>query len=125
MKQVRVAPGKLNEASMDFAAHHDFAVKTCRAYRPRTKGKVERPVEYLKDNFLAGRTFQSLDDLNAQVQHWLDRTANVRVHATTRANAAHAEFTWVCVFRDNPTRLATRLGFAFGINPRYMSGMLW
>lgn len=83
MKQVRVGPGKLNEAFMDFAAHHGFAVKTCRAYRPRTKGKVERPVDYLKDNFLAGRSFAGIDDLNAQVRHWLDHTANVRIHGTT------------------------------------------
>jgi transposase len=85
MKQVRIGPGKLNEAFMDFAAHHDFAVKTCRAYRPRTKGKVERPVDYLKDNFLAGRTFADIDDLNVQGLHWLDCTANVRVHGTTGA----------------------------------------
>jgi transposase len=85
MKQVRIGPGRLNEAFMDFAAHHGFAVKTCRPYRPRTKGKVERPVDYLKDNFLAGRTFAGLEDLNAQVLHWLDCTANVRVHGTTGA----------------------------------------
>lgn len=85
MKQVRVRPGKLNEAFMDFAAHHGFVVKTCRAYRPRTKGKVERPVDYVKDNFLAGRSFAGLDDLNAQALRWLDHTANVRVHGTTGA----------------------------------------
>lgn len=85
MKQVRIGPGKLNEAFMDFAGHHGFGVKTHRPYRPRTKGKVERPVDYLKDNFLAGRSFASIDDLNAQVLHWLDNTANVRVHGTTGA----------------------------------------
>lgn len=85
MKQVRIGPGKWNEAFLDFAVHHDIVPKTCRPYRPRTKGKVERPVDYLKDNFLAGRTFESLDDLNAQVLHWLDHVANVRVHGTTGA----------------------------------------
>jgi hypothetical protein len=70
---------------MDFAAHHGFAVKTHRPYRPRTKGKVERPNDYIKDNFLAGRSFASLEDLNAQVLHWLENTANVRVHGTTGA----------------------------------------
>ena len=29
-------------------------------------------------------TFRDLADLNAQLQHWLDTVANVRVHATTR-----------------------------------------
>lgn len=30
-----------------------------------------------------GRTFHGLDELNAQVRHWLATTANVRVHGTT------------------------------------------
>ena len=83
MKQVRLDRGKLNEAFCDFADHHGFAVKTHRPYRPRTKGKVERTVEYLKDNFLAGRTFESFEDLNAQAHHWLETVANAKVHATT------------------------------------------
>ncbi len=83
MKQVRVGPGKLNEQLVDFASHYGFLPKTCRPYRPRTKGKVERAVDYVKDNFLLGRCFEGLADLNAQALHWLDSTANVRVHATT------------------------------------------
>lgn len=83
MKQVRLEDGKLNPAFVDFASCHGFAVRTCRVRRPRTKGKVERTVDYVKDNFLLGRTFAGLDDLNAQAAAWLDNTANVRVHATT------------------------------------------
>ena len=83
MKQVRLDRGRLNEAFCDFADHHGFTVKTHRPYRPRTKGKVERTVDYLKDNFLAGRSFVSLEDLNAQGHHWLETVANAREHATT------------------------------------------
>jgi transposase len=83
MKQVRLGPGRWNEAFLDFANHHGFAPKTHRAYRPRTKGKVERAVDYVKDGFLLGRTFVDLEDLNAQALIWLAETANVRVHATT------------------------------------------
>ena len=54
-----------------------------RPYRPLTKGKVERSVSYLRDSFLNGRTFDGLDDLNAQGRHWLGHVANVRVHGTT------------------------------------------
>src|SRR5207237_4119775 len=63
MAQVRLVGGQLNPLFVDFAAHYGFAVKTHRPYRPRTKGKVERMVEFLKDNFLNGRTFASFDDL--------------------------------------------------------------
>lgn len=68
---------------MDFANHYGFTPKTHRPYRPRTKGKVERIVDYTKDNFLRGRSFEGLDHLNAQALHWLNHTANVRVHGTT------------------------------------------
>lgn len=83
MKQVRVGPGRWNEGFLDFARHYGFTPRTHRPYRPRTKGKVERAVEYVRDSFLLGRTFTDLDDLNAQARVWLADTANVRVHATT------------------------------------------
>ena len=40
-------------------------------------------VDYLKDNFLKGRSIEDLSELNAQARHWLDHTANIRLHATT------------------------------------------
>jgi hypothetical protein len=83
MKQVRTSGSQLNEAFVDFAEHYGLIIKTHRPYRPRTKGKVERLVDYVKDNFLAGRTFESLEDLNAQAAHWRDCVANCRVHGTT------------------------------------------
>ncbi|HWE93075.1 MAG TPA: IS21 family transposase [Tepidisphaeraceae bacterium] len=83
MKQVRLEDGKPDPAFVDFASHHGFAVKTCRVRRPRTKGKVERMVDYVKDNFLLAREFADLEDLNTQARAWLDTTANTRMHATT------------------------------------------
>jgi len=88
MKQVRIAPGKLNEQLVDFANHYGFVIKTHKAYRPRTKGKVERPVDYVKDNFLRGREFIGIDDLNSRGMHWLEHTANVRIHGTTKRRPA-------------------------------------
>lgn len=83
MAQVR-QPGnrELNPLMADFAAHHGFTVKTHQPYRPRTKGKVERMVDYLKDNFLNGRTFAGKEDLAVQGHHWLG-VANTRIHSTT------------------------------------------
>lgn len=85
MRQVVVGPERINARFLDFTRHHGFEVKRCRPYRPRTKGKVERSVSYLRDSFLNGRTFTGLDDLNAQGRHWLGSVANTRIHATTRA----------------------------------------
>jgi transposase len=47
------------------------------------KGKVENPFRYVEGNFLAGRTFHDLDDLNRQARTWLVETARPRVHRTT------------------------------------------
>ena len=83
MKQVRLGREEWNPLFLDFANHYGLVPKTCRIRRPRTKGKVERMVDYVKDGFLNGRTFDGVDDLNTQGRHWLDTTANVRIHATT------------------------------------------
>jgi transposase len=83
MRQVVVGPQRINPLFLDFATHYDIVVKRCRPYRPRTKGKVERAVDYLKDNFLKGRSFDSLAHLQMEGRHWLDQVANVRIHATT------------------------------------------
>lgn len=66
-----------------FAAHWGFRIRACRPYRAQTKGKIERPVGYLRTNFLYGRTFVGDADLAAQCTAWLRDVANVRVHGTT------------------------------------------
>ena len=88
MAQVRLpGSGELNPLMADFALHYGFAVKTHRVRRPRTKGKVERMVDYLKDNFLNGRVFHGAQDLAAQGRVWQEE-ANRRIHATTKARPA-------------------------------------
>jgi transposase len=83
MAQVRLPTGSWNPLFADFAHHYGFTPRTCRPYRPRTKGKVERVIGYVRSNFLAGRSFVDSSDLNVQAHHWLTHTANERVHATT------------------------------------------
>jgi transposase len=36
-------------------------------------GRVERPFHFIENNFLAGRTFTSWQDLNSQARQWCDR----------------------------------------------------
>lgn len=82
-----------NRALVDLARHYGFHPKACRPYRAKTKGKVERPFRYIREDFFLARSFRNLDDLNAQLRHWLDTVANPRVHATTLrvVNEAFAE----------------------------------
>ena len=49
---------------------------------PGTKGKVERPIRYIRESFFYGREFANDNDLNEQAARWLEGTANVRRHAT-------------------------------------------
>ena len=67
-----------------FAQHWGFRTRACRPYRAKTKGKVERPIRYLRENFVYGREFISDSDLDEQLQRWLDTVANVRIHSTTK-----------------------------------------
>jgi hypothetical protein len=82
-----------NRTLIDFARHYGFQPRACRPYRAKTKGKVERPYRYIREDFFLARSFRNLDDLNAQLRHWLDTIANPRVHATTQrvVNEAFAE----------------------------------
>ena len=41
-----------------------FDTKLCKPRHPFTKGAVERLVRFVKENFLAGRIFTELTDLN-------------------------------------------------------------
>ena len=82
-----------NRALIDLARHYGFYPKACRPYRAKTKGKVERPFRYIREDFFLARSFRNLADLNEQLRRWLDDVANSRRHATTRriVNEAFAE----------------------------------
>jgi len=87
---------KLQQSFYQFSKSMGFIPKLCRPYRPQTKGKVERMVRYVRDNFyrpLATKlTAQGLsldiETANQQVLHWLDSVANQRVHDTTKEKPA-------------------------------------
>lgn len=68
-----------------------YRPRLCWPYRPQTKGKVERSVDYVASSFfhpfvtrcaLEGRV-PDLDELNAAARLWRADVANVRVHGTT------------------------------------------
>ena len=65
-------------------SHYGSLPRACRPYRAKTKGKVERPFRYIREDFFLARSFRNLDDLNAQFDDWRTQIANPRVHATTR-----------------------------------------
>jgi transposase len=80
-----------NSALLEFAVQCGFALRVCKPYRAKTKGKVERFNRYLKGSFVMPLEVSlrqcglQLDCTlaNAQIGAWLNDVANVRVHATT------------------------------------------
>lgn len=81
----RASGGRLleNAEFVRFAAHCGFRIRACRPYRAKTKGKVERPIGYVRQSFFYARQFLNDADLNAQALSWMGQTANMRVHRTT------------------------------------------
>lgn len=52
------------------AGHYRFEPRACAPYRPNEKGRVERAIQDVRDNFFAAREFASIEDLNAQALTW-------------------------------------------------------
>ncbi len=83
---------RFHKSFYQFAKEVGFIPKLCRPYRPQTKGKVERMVRYVRDNFYNPLSTSwkaqglSLDceTANIKIIHWLNDIANVRIHDTTK-----------------------------------------
>lgn len=76
---------KFNERFVDLAGHYGFSPRACRPYRARTKGKDERMVRYVKENFFVRyRRFESWEHLNQLSEQWLLEEADLRVQGTVK-----------------------------------------
>jgi transposase len=66
-----------------FAREYSFLPRACHVRAAWEKGKIERAVGYLRQNFWPLRTFADLTDVNSQVRRWLEQVANQRRHRET------------------------------------------
>jgi transposase len=68
---------EVNVRMAAFAAHYGFSPRRCRAYRPKTKGKVEREVRYVRTSFLPSiggdLSLVPTSRLNELVELWMER----------------------------------------------------
>jgi len=65
-----------------FARHYGFTPVVCPPYSPWVKGKVERPVDYIREGFWRGYRFIGIEQANRDLLDWLSQTANRRIHGT-------------------------------------------
>ena len=73
-----------NTRFLALATHYGFRPWACQPERPETKGKVERPFDYVEKNLLNGRTFRTLEHLNEVTRWWLAEVNDKRIHGTTK-----------------------------------------
>ena len=69
---------------LSFAREYNFFPHACNPASGWEKGKVERAIGYLRQNFWPLREFTDLHDVNRQVRQWLSEVANQRLHRETR-----------------------------------------
>jgi transposase len=70
-----------------FADRYGFAFAAHEKGDANRSARVERPFDFIENNFLAGREFRDVDDLNAQALAWCDKvngTHRRHLHASPR-----------------------------------------
>ena len=72
-----------NPKFLEYARARGFAVRACNVRKANEKGRVERPIGFVRRRFWPGRRFRYLIDLNTQAARWRDDFANGRVHEVT------------------------------------------
>ncbi len=102
-----VAPGvavPLHPEAAAFAEHYRFTIDVLAAYRPTGKGRVERQVNIVRDHVIAGRSFDSIAELDGAFAAWLPiRRAQVhRTHGQVIAVRAEADRAALLPLPDRP-----------------------
>lgn len=75
---------ELNPKVVSFCEHYGTVILPTKPAMPRHKGKVEAGVDYVQENALAGKQFDSLAAQNLHLAHWESTVADTRIHGTTR-----------------------------------------
>jgi len=70
---------QFNPQLLKFSGHYRFEPRPVAVARGNEKGRVERAIRYVRDNFFAAREFNDIDDLNEQASIWCEGVAADRV----------------------------------------------
>jgi len=91
---------------LELSAHYRFEPRPVAPARGNEKGRVERAIRYIRENFFAGRTWSGLDALNAQAADWCAGTSAQRPcpedPALTVSEAFAQERAHLIALPDNP-----------------------
>jgi len=70
---------RFHPSMLALARHYHFEPKPCNIRRGNEKGRVERSIRDIRDNFFVARQWVDLDDLNRQALAWCEEIAQERV----------------------------------------------
>ena len=73
----------LNESALSLSMYLGTELNPCATYRAKTKGKIEKPYQYIEEQFVKGNSFDSMEHLNKEFKAFLKET-NGNVHGTTK-----------------------------------------
>ena len=69
---------RFNKRFEDFLNYYNVTAKSCKPYRAQTKGKIERAIDYLRNNFLTRKLPNDLTTLNESLHKWLNDTVHMK-----------------------------------------------
>lgn len=112
---------RFNPVLLEFAGHYRYEPRPVAVARGNEKGRVERAIRYVRDNFFAARTYTDLDDLNAQARLWCEGAASDRRWpqdpGLSVREAFHAEQVNLLALPEREYALAERLAVTVGKTP--------
>ena len=73
----------LNRSYGELAHHYGFVIDPCKVRLPRHKGKVERSVQLVHQQVLAGREFKDIEEANTHALKWCRETVSQVVCRST------------------------------------------
>ena len=112
---------RFHPALIAFAAHYRYDPRPVAVARGNEKGRVERAIRYVRDNFFPARKFADLDDLNVQAEAWsrglaADRRCPGQDTLSVREAFAE-EAPKLLALPDNPYPLIERVAVKAGKTP--------
>ena len=72
-----------NQSALKLFTYLGTEPNACLPLRPRTKGKIEKPNQYIEEQFIKGNSFRTMEELNTEITQFM-REWNKKIHGTTK-----------------------------------------
>ena len=110
-----------NPQLLEFASHYRFEPRPVAIARGNEKGRVERSIRYIRDNFWNARKFNGIDDLNDQATKWCENESETRPCPEDKTKKVAEVFLQekekLLVLPDNPYETRERVAVHIGKTP--------